>query len=72
MRKEPIVKSLKTGNEFPFDTYKFGHLSKDEYPITLIYEEEKVIEYDIKDFKLERFWFKGSKTINKGYLFKEI
>ncbi len=72
MRKEPIVLSLKTNNQFPWDDYKFGRISKDEYPLTLVYEDIEEVTYDISNFKLERFWFEGTKELKPGYLYREL
>jgi hypothetical protein len=70
-KNKPIIKSLLTGNEFPWEDYKFGKIPKEEYPLTFIYKKEEIITYNISNFKLERFWFKGSKTINAGWQYKE-
>ena len=72
MKKDPIVKSIKTGNLFTFENHKHGELPKDEYPYQFIYEEEEELKYEISNFKLERFYFKGTKELKEGYLYKQI
>lgn len=71
MGKDPIVKSLVTGKEFLFNDYKEirNHIPEEEYPITLIYEDEKPVYYNIA-CKVNRFWFEDSKEIKAGWMYK--